>query len=321
MIERTLEQLKIRFDVRFNERSLYETHQVEQALADLRATGAVYEQDGAVWLRASDIGLERDRVLMKSSGEPTYLLPDIAYHRDKFKRGFDRIIDVLGPDHIDQFPYVKAAMTKLGFDGERMEVAIYQWVTVIRDGKPVKMSKRLGNYVTVDEVVEEVGTDVFRFFMVERRSTSALEFDVDLAKERSDRNPVYKIQYAHARLCSIGRKAAETGTPELAALDPNPSAQVLSRLSTPAELELVKIIGRYPDVVAHAAEAREPQEIARYVLELANAFNAYVTDGKRHRVLSDDLELSCARLYLVRAVRITLRNGLNLLGITAPERM
>ncbi len=316
MIRATLDRLGIRFDVYYNEHSLYDDGSVERTLAALRELGVVYEQDGATWLRTKDMGLDRDRVLVKSNSDATYLLPDIAYHCGKFQRGFERVIDVLGPDHLDQFPYVQAAVSKLGHPGERIEVAIYQWVNLLQGGEIVKMSKRKASFVTVDDVLDEVGADVFRYFMVERRAETHLDFDLELAKERSDRNPVYKIQYAHARLCSIERKAEEGGV-ALADVEAIP----FGRLDDPEEIELAKHLARFGDEVAHAARAREPQAIARYVLDLATSFHTYITDGKRHRVLSEDPELTQARLGLVRAVRIALRNGLALLGISAPERM
>jgi len=314
-IERTLSRLGVRFDVHFNEHSLYAEGKVEAALADLRARGLVYEQDGAVWLRSTGFGLSRDRVLVKSSGEPTYLLPDIAYHREKFAR-VSRAIDVLGPDHIEQFPYVQAALGALGLDGEAIELVMYQWVNLRRGGEIVKMSTRKAEFVTVDEVVDQVGADAFRYFMVERRADTHLDFDVELAAERSERNPVFKIQYAHARLSSILRKAQEVGQPL-----PPIEAIPFARLESAEEADLVKAVQRWPEVVAHAASAREPQEVARYLLDLASAFHAWVSDGQRNRVLSDDADLSAARLGLVAALRIALAAGLALLGIDAPERM
>jgi len=316
-IERTLVHLGVRFDSYFNEHTLFERKLVDRALADLRGRGVVFEQDGATWLRSTGFGLERDRVLVKSSGEATYLLPDVAYHRESLARGLARIIDVLGPDHIAQFPYVRAAVASLGGDAEKIELVMYQWVNLRRGGELVKMSTRKASFVTVDEILSEVGRDVFRYFMVERRADTHLDFDVELAVERSERNPVFKIQYAHARLCSIARKAGEAGL----ALGDDPRALALERIDAPEEIELAKLVERFPDTVLHAAQAREPQEVARYLLELANAFNAYISDGKRHRVVSDDRELSLARLALVSAVRTALANGLALLGVQAPERM
>jgi arginyl-tRNA synthetase len=315
-IRGTLDRLGIAFDVYFNEHSLYEEGRVERALQELRELGLVYEHDGATWLRSKEMGLERDRVLIKSSGEATYLLPDIAYHCQKFERGFERVVDVLGPDHIDQIPYVRAVLDKLGNHGAQIETVIYQWVNLMQGGAVVKMSTRKASFVTVDEVLEQVGRDVFRYFMVERRAETHLDFDLELARERSDRNPVYKIQYAHARLASIEGKAEEAGIalPELEAIP-------FGRLESPEEIELSKLLARFPETVAHAARACEPQEVARYVLDLASTFHSYIAEKQRHRVVSDDVELSQARLGLVRALRITLRNGLALLGISAPERM
>ncbi len=316
-IERTLAALGVRFDSYFNEHTLYERKLVDQTLADLRAAGLVFEQDGAVWLRSTSFGLERDRVLVKSTGEATYLLPDVAYHRESLSRGLHRIIDVLGPDHIAQFPYVRAAVAALGVPAERIELVMYQWVNLRRGGELVKMSTRKASFVTVDDILAGVGRDVFRYFMIERRADTHLDFDVELAVERSERNPVFKIQYAHARLCSIARKAAEAGLE----LGDDPKSLSLERIDAPEEIELAKLVERFPDTVLHAAQAREPQELARYLLELANAFNAYISDGKRHRVVSDDRALSLARLALVGTVRTALANGLALLGVDAPKRM
>ena len=315
-IRETLDKLEIRFDSYYNEATLYSEGKVEKTLADLRDLGLVYEAEGAVWLRATSFGLERDRVLVRSSGEPTYLLPDIAYHREKFRRGFQLLIDVLGPDHIEQLPYVRAATAALGHDGELIELAMYQWVNLRSGGQVVKMSTRKASFVTVDEVLEQVGSDVFRYFMIERRAETHLDFDLDLARDRSERNPVFKIQYAHARLRSIERKAAEVGL----AL-PGPGEARLELLVSVDEKELAKRVGAWPETLERAAREREPQVVARYLLDLATDFHGYVSDARRHRVLADDRDLARARLALTQAVRITLANGLGLLGITAPERM
>lgn len=315
-IRGTLERLGIRFDVFYNENALYDEGLVDRVLEDLRGAGRVYEREGAVWLRATDRGLERDRVLVRSSGEPTYLLPDIAYHREKFRRGFRWLIDVLGADHIEQFPYVRSACTALSLEGDRIEAVHYQWVNLRRGREVVKMSTRTALFVTVDEVLDEVGPDVFRFFMIERSPDTHFDFDLDLARERSERNPVYKIQYAHARLCSIERLAGDRG-----ARVPGPEEVPAQRLALPEEIELIKRVGRYPEIVLHAASARAPHEIARYLLDLATEFHTYISDGRRHRVLSEDVELQGARLALVRAIRTALSSGLGLLGIAAPERM
>jgi arginyl-tRNA synthetase len=313
----TLAALRIRFDVFYNETSLYENGKIEEALGDLREKGLVYDADGAVWLRAKDLGLDRDRVLVKSSGEPTYLLPDIAYHREKFRRGFERVIDVQGADHIDQFPYVRKAAAALGCPEERIELVMNQFVTLTRGGETVKQSKRRANYVTVDELVEEVGADVFRFFMIQRKADGHLDFDVDLAREQDwKKNPAYYVQYAHARTHGIERKAREAGVsmPPLEEIDP-------ARLSLPEEIDLLRKLREWPEVIEHAAESREPHHVAYYLRELAGLWNPYLQDGVRHRVLSDDPDLQAARLGLVLAVRTVLAGGLDLLGLSAPEQM
>jgi len=313
----TLGALGIQFDVYYNEMSLYTDGKIEETLRDLRARQLVYEKDGAVWLAATALGLERDRVLVKSSGEPTYLLPDIAYHREKFRRGFERVIDVQGADHIDQFPFVRTAAGALGCPADSIELVMNQFVTLSRGGETVKQSKRRATYVTVDELLAEVGADVFRFFMIERKADGHLDFDVDLAKEKDwKKNPAYYVQYAHARCHGIERRAAEAGlsTPGPDRLDPAP-------LVLAEELALIRKLLEFPEVVAQAAAAREPHHVAYYLRDVAGLWNPYVQDGVRHRVLSDDPALSQARLGLALAVRVVLANGLGLLGVGAPERM
>jgi arginyl-tRNA synthetase len=316
-IQATLESLGIRFDVYYNETSLYETGKLEDTKEALRAKGLVYDADGAVWLRATALGLDRDRVIVKGTGEPTYLLPDIAYHRDKFARGFERVIDVQGADHIEQFPFVRAAAGALGCDADRIELVMHQFVTLTRGGEQVKQSTRRASYVTVDELVSEVGSDVFRFFMIQRKADAHLDFDVDLAKDHDwKKNPAYYVQYAHARTHGIERKAVEQGV-ALPAADEIDAA----RLALPEELELLKKLREYPDVVARAADSREPHHVAYYLRELAGLWQPYLQDGVRHRVLSEDASLTAARLGLVLAVRSVLACGLGLLGLSAPEQM
>lgn len=316
-IRATQDSLGITFDVYTNETTMYAEKRVEATLADLRKTAHVFEEGGAVWLRATDFGLARDRVLVKSSGEPTYLLPDVAYHRQKFERGFERIIDVQGADHKDQAPYVKAALSTLGLPAERVEFVINEFVTLSAGGQTVKQSTRRATFITVDELVKEVGADVFRFFMIQRRSESHLDFDLDLAKERDwTKNPAYYLQYAHARCCGIERQAGERGVPL-----PGAEAVNAERLALPEEIELIRKLAEFPETVARAAEACEPHHVAYYVRDVAALWNPYLQDGKNHRVLSDDAELTAARLGLVAAVRSVVANGLALLGMTAPERM
>ena len=316
-IRRTLESLGIGFDVFTNEMSLYDEGHVESTLADLRAKDLVFDQDGATWLRSTAFGLERDRVLVKSSGEATYLLPDIAYHREKFRRGFEAVIDVQGADHYDQFPYVTHAVGALGCDPDRIELVMNQFVTLTRDGVTVKQSTRKATFVTVDELVADVGADVFRFFMIQRKAEGHLDFDLGLAKETDwTKNPAYYLQYAHARTHGIERQAAERGVAM-----PAPGEIDAGRLDLPEEIELLKKLGELPEVVQRAADSRQPHHVAYYAREVAGLWNPYVQDGRRHRVLSDDAGLTRARLGLTLAVRCVLANSLALLGMGAPERM
>jgi arginyl-tRNA synthetase len=316
-IRSTLASLGIRFDVYYNERSLYEEGKIEETLADLRSEQLIFDADGAVWLRGTALGLERDRVLVKRTGEPTYLLPDIAYHREKLRRGFDTVVDVMGADHIDQFPFVQHAIRALGYDPERVELVMHQFVTLTSGGETVKQSTRAGNFVTVDELLEEVGADVFRFFMIQRKPESHLDFDLDLAKETDwTKNPAYYLQYAYARTHGIEREAARRGVPLPAVDEIDTAPLVLSE-----EIELIKKLSEFPEVTLRAAETREPHHITYYLRELAALWNPYIQDGKRHRVLSEDAALTAARLGLTLAVRAVLAKGLGLLGMSAPERM
>ncbi len=316
-IRRTTDSLGIAFDVYFNETTLYEEGRLDEAIRDLSADQLVYEKDGATWLRATQLGLARDRVLIKSTGEPTYLLPDIAYHREKFRRGFDTVIDLQGADHIDQFPYVRAAAAALGCDGNRIELVMNQFVTLRAGGRSVKQSTRAATFVTVDELVEDVGVDVFRFFMIQRKPEGHLDFDLDLAKETDwTKNPAYYLQYTHARTCGIEREAEARGL-----RCPAPEALDVSPLVLPEELALVRQLASLPEVVAEAATSREPHHIAYFLRDVAGLWNPYLQDGKRHRILGDDEALSVARLALAAAVRVVMANGLALLGMSAPERM
>jgi len=316
-IRKTLAAMEIEFDVYSNEIDLYEDGKIESVLDDLRARDLVYEEDDAVWLRATRLGLDRDRVLVKRTGEPTYLLPDIAYHREKFRRGFDRVIDVQGADHIEQFPFVRETIGALDCPKEQVELVMHQFVTLTESGEQVKQSTRRANFVTVDELLEQISIDVFRFFMVQRKAEGHLDFDLDLAKETDwKKNPAYYVQYAHARTHGIERKATEMGVdmPDAQSVD-------VSALVLPEEIDLLKKIAEFPDVVARAGETREPHHVAYYARDLAGLWSPYVQDGDRHRVLSDDASLTSARLGLALAVRIVLSNALKLLGVSAPERM
>lgn len=316
-IRATLDRLGIQFDVYFNEKSLYDDGKLDAVLADLREAGHIYDADGAVWLRATALGLERDRVVVRSNGEPTYLLPDIAYHREKLGRGFEAVIDVQGADHIEQFPYVTGAVGMLGLDDEKIELVLHQFVTITSGGEKVKQSTRRATFVTVDELLDDVGVDVFRFFMVERKAEGHLDFDLDLAKDRNWRkNPAYYVQYAHARTHGIQRKASKDGfqVPEAGAFD-------AGRLALPEEIALIKKLSEFPEMAARAAATRAPHHVAYYLRELAGLWNPYLQDAENHRVVTDDAGLTSARLALVRAVQLVLANGLSLLGLTAPEQM
>jgi arginyl-tRNA synthetase len=316
-ITKTLSRIGVNFDVYFNERSLYDEGKLEETLADLRKAGLIYDADGAVWFKATARGLDRDRVVIKSSGEPTYLMPDIAYHREKFRRGFDLVIDVQGADHIEQFPFVREATSVLGVDADRIELVMHQFVTITSGGERVKQSTRKATFVTIDELVDDVGTDVFRFFMVERKPDGHLDFDLDLAKDKNWRkNPAYYVQYAHARTHGIARKAEEKGVEMPAAY-----AFDASRLALEEEIGLVKKLATFPEVISRAASSREPHHVAYYMREVAGLWNPYLQDGDRHRVISEDAELTAARLGLALAVRNVLASGLALLGLTAPEQM
>ena len=312
-IETTLGRIQIRMDSYFNERSLYDSNAIWRVVDDLREKGLAFDEDGAVWFKTSALGKDKDTVLVKSSGEPTYRLPDIAYHVDKLDRSFDVVVDVFGADHIATFPDVVSGVEQLGYDASRIRVIIYQFVTLVRGGQPVKMSTRKANYVTLDELIDEVGEDVARFFFLMRAPGTHLEFDLDLAKEASDKNPVFYLQYAHARICSILRKVAETDMK----VQTDESAD-LSLLSHPAEVALIKTLLRLPAVIESSADTSTPHRVASYLREVAVAFSDFYQNC---RIIGQPEDLASTRLVLARATRVVLANGLTVLGITAPERM
>jgi arginyl-tRNA synthetase len=312
-IEATLARMDIHFDSYFNEDSLYSSGKIDEVLAELRARDQAFDRDGAVWLRGEPLGLDKDRVLVKSSGEPAYRLPDIAYHKDKFSQGFDLLIDVLGADHIAEHEDVRAALRALGFDVEKVKAIIYQFVTLTRGGEQVKMSTRRAEYVTVDELLDEVGRDAVRFFFLTRKADSHLEFDLDLAKKQSADNPVFYVQYANARVCSLFRQAAGAGI-ELAGA----SASHLDALTAAEEVAVVKLLAQFTDIVEEAARALEPHRVVFYLIELASEFHRFYN---RHRILTDDPRQTAARLYLAHAVGRVIRGGLGLVGVSAPETM
>jgi arginyl-tRNA synthetase len=312
-IAETLARLDIKFDNYYNEHSLYEKGLVEDVVSRLREKGLAYDHDGAVWFKTTEFGQEQDRVIIKSTGEPTYRLPDIAYHREKLKRGFDWLVNIFGSDHIATVPDVLAGIRALGYDDSKVTVVLHQFVTLTREGKQVKMSTRKANFVTVDELFEEVGPDVIRFFFLMRKADSQLEFDLDLATKESQENPVFYVQYANARLSSIQKKAMEKNIARL------PLQEVfLEKLSLPAELNMLKALASYPELVESASLDLSPHRIIFFLMDLAGQFHSYYNS---HLVISDDMVLTQARLWLAEALRIVFHNGLRVVGLSAPESM
>lgn len=310
-IKETVARLGITFDSFINEKGFYEDGSISRVLGQLRERGVTFDSDGATWLKTTSFGKEQDTVLVKSSGEPTYRLPDIAYHASKLDRGYDLAVDIFGADHQDTYPDVLAALTALGRDISPIRVLIHQFVTLKRGGELVKMSTRKATFVTLDELIDRVGADVARYFFVMRGMTSHLNFDLDLAIQESEENPVYYLQYAHARICSILRFASETN-PELK------GSGDVSLLTHPAELALLKELCRFPAACRSALETLEPQGITLALTAAATLFHKFYTEC---RVVTADQTLSLARLALVQASQIVLSNGLHLLGVNAPERM
>jgi arginyl-tRNA synthetase len=316
-IKTDLRQFGVVFDGWFSEKQLFESGEVTSALATLRAGGYLYEDGTAVGFRASDFGDEKDRILIRSTGEPTYFTSDIAYHANKIHRGFQKLINIWGADHGGYIPRVKAAIRALGHDPEILQVLLLQMVRVLRAGQPVPMSKRSGQFVELREVVSEVGRDAARFLFLTRRSESQLDFDIEVAKKQSMDNPVFYVQYAHARGCSLVRKAEEVGL-----VGPYGDAD-LALLALPEEVQIMKQLAVYPETVQSAALACEPHRVTAYLQALAAAFHGYFTRYKDsdERVISEDRDLSRARLAMVVAVRQVAANGLGLLGVAAPARM
>ncbi|MGB5872397.1 MAG: arginine--tRNA ligase [Bacteroidota bacterium] len=311
-IRSTLKSLGIEFDSYFNENTLYADAKIDEVVSILRSKNLVYDQDGAVWFKTSAFGAEKDKVIIKGSGEPTYRLPDIVYHRDKFSRGYDLMIDVFGADHIATYPDVLAGLEALGLDSQKVKVLIHQFVTIIQGGAVVKMSTRRANFITLDELIEEVGADVVRYFFLMRTITSHLNFDLDLAKEQSEENPVYYLQYAHARISSILRYADAADEGDL------PAESDLDLLGAREEIGLMRLLLQFPEQVESCALTYEPHRLADYLHDVAGAFHGFY---HLHRVVSEDRELMAARLSLCRAVQLVLRNGLQILGIRSPEQM
>lgn len=312
-IAKDLKDFGIIFDKWQSEKALYEKGRVQDALADLREKNLVYDKDGAQWFESTKFEDNKDRVVVKNDGEFTYFASDIAYHKDKLDRGFDTIIDIWGADHHGYVPRVRSALEAFGLPKDKFKVILIQMVSLLRHGEPVQMSKRAGAFVTLKEVIDEVGADIARFIFLTRRADSQLEFDIDIAKEQSSENPVFYVQYAFARISSLFRQAVEKGVdvPESEGAD-------LSPLREEEEIGLIKKLLQYPVIFEGAALAFEPHRITYYLQELAGMFHAYYY---KHRIISDDEKLTAARLALCRGVRIVLEEGLTILGISAPERM
>jgi arginyl-tRNA synthetase len=311
-IEASLANLGVRFDVWTTEASLHEAGWVQRAIAKLRERGSVYDQDGAIWFRSTAFGDDKDRVIIRSNGEPTYFAADIGYVEEKFSRGFDHLIYIWGADHHGTVARVRNAAEAMGYDREAVQMLLYSWVRFVRDGVEVSMSKRAGAFITLDELLAEVGVDAARWFFASRAATSAIDFDIELAKKQSAENPVYYVQYAHARIASIVRKAAEAGLEPATSLAPDV-------LDGEPEAALARAVARLPEVVEDAALAEETHGVTAYATELATTFHAFYRDA---RVIDPaEPSRSAARLALAEAARVTIANALGLLGISAPERM
>jgi len=311
-IKSTLENFGIRYDVWFSELSLHESGQVKDAIDDLRAKGYIYEAEGALWFKSTLFGDEKDEVVVRANGVPTYFAADIAYHRDKFRRGFDRVINVWGADHHGHVARMKGAIQALGYDPDRLDILLMQLVRLYRGGNIVRMSKRTGTTVSLDELVDEVGKDAARFFFVMRSPDSQMDFDLDLAKEKNQENPVYYVQYAHARIRSIFRQAKAAG------IEVKSPVEVDMSVLGSEEMQLLRKISDFPQEVGITARTLAPQRVARYVLDLAGLFHSFYN---HHRVLNPDLALQDARLVLMETIRITIKNALTILGVSAPDQM
>lgn len=311
--QQELARFGVHFDRWYRERDLHRAGKVEEALELLRRNGALYEKEGATWFASTRWGDDKDRVVVKSDGEYTYMAADIAYHRDKYERGYDWVIDIWGPDHHGYIGRMRAAVAALGYDPDTFQVIILQLVTLLRGGQPVRMSKRAGEFITLDELLAEVGKDAARFFFLMRSPSAHLDFDLDLAREQSEQNPVYYVQYAHARIASLFRQAEAAGVTR-----PKASQVAVDLLTAPEETELARKLAAFPDEVRLAAERQEPHRLTHYAMEVASLYHSFYA---HHRILGTEPGLEAARLYLSHATQVVLRNCLRLLGVGAPERM
>jgi len=309
-IKQDLADFGVVHDTWFSEQTLFDSGKVADSISYMREKGLLYENEGALWFRTTDFGDDKDRVVVRGNGVTTYFASDIAYHREKFTQGFDVVVDVWGADHHGYVPRLKSVVQGLGRNPDDLKIVLVQLVALLRDGAPVAMSTRSGEFVTLKEVVDEVGRDAARFFFLMRRSDSQLDFDLELAKRQNSENPVYYVQYAHARICSIFESAREKGL--------SPSDGALACLGTPDEMSLIKTLSVFPEIVAGSALCFEPHRVPYYLQELAGQFHSFYN---RTRVLGEDDELTAARLFLLQCTAQVLKNGLLLLGVSAPERM
>lgn len=311
-LKKDLEDFRVRFDVWYSETSLYHNGKIDTALQKLRDNGYIYEKDGATWFKSTELGDDKDRVLIKQDGSYTYLTPDIAYHKDKLERGFEKLINIWGADHHGYIPRMKAAIQALGYAKDALEVEIIQLVHLYKNGEKMKMSKRTGKAVTMRDLVDEVGLDGVRYFFAMRSADTHMDFDLDLAVSQSNENPVYYAQYAHARICSILRQGEEQNITISKEVD-------LAQITAEKEIEVLKKLGEFPLAVAEAAEKRMPHRITNYIFELASTFHSFYNAEKVLDV--ENMERTKARLALIKSVQITLNNALSLIGVSAPEKM
>jgi arginyl-tRNA synthetase len=312
-IEKDLSEFRVNFDNWFSEESLYDDKSVEKAVDWLKGQGHIYEKDGAVWLKSSAFDDDKDRVIVKQTGERTYFCSDIAYHQNKINRGFKKLINLMGADHHGYVPRMEAVLEAMGYDKKIFKILLVQFVSLLRAGEKVSMSTRSGEFETLADVVSEVGVDATRYFFLMRSSDTHLDFDLELAKKETPDNPVFYIQYAHARICSIFRAAEENGV-----IWDSSAGVDLAPLNEDEEFAIIQAILSYPEIVEKSARALEVHRISHYLLDLVSRFHGYYS---RHRVISDDKSLTQARLFLLDGLRITIRNGFELMGISSPEKM
>ncbi|RJP93664.1 MAG: arginine--tRNA ligase [Desulfobacteraceae bacterium] len=317
-IRDVLDSLGITFDNWYSEQAMIDSGKVESAIEKFKSQNVIYEKDGALWFNTTDFGDEKDRVVVRNNGQATYFASDIAYHQDKLDRGFDRIVDVWGADHHGYIPRIRAAIEASGKDKKQFTVILTQLVNLLRQGVPVSMGKRSGQFITLKEVIDEVGRDAVRFIFLTRNYDSPLDFDLEVAKQKTNENPVFYVQYVHARISSILKKAKEESIQTVMGVNDPALADILELIREPEEIQIIKHLARYPEIIRQAAELMEPHRVAFYLMELAGNFHAYYN---KHRVLTEDAALTAGRIYLIFAVQKVIRNGLTLLGVSAPDSM